>query len=190
MIMKIKIFTFIFYSIFILNVNANEINLKDKFLPLKDFIILKYDLFIQKNLNNIFKGSGVSAVAYQNLRYDININSSNVILISFNATMDKKRYSAKKYYPKLKDCNQIRNKIFTNKYGYSLFSQKLNNLVNDELLFNTISEKILNISTLNDSLKKKIIENTKIKINIFHPNNSKNLSCSGKLIDTELKKLK
>ncbi len=176
-------------SFFLLSVNASEIDLKNKFLPLKDFIVLKYDLFLQKNLKNVYRGGGVSGVAYQSLNYRININSNENILISLNATMDKKRYSSKKYYPKLKDCNQIRNKIFVNKYGYSLFSQKSNNLVNDELLSNTIDEKILNISSLSNDLKKKIIENTNININIIHPNKSKNLNCSGKLIETELKKL-
>tara|TARA_B100001027_G_scaffold119129_1_gene82249 strand:+ start:709 stop:1278 length:570 start_codon:yes stop_codon:yes gene_type:complete len=189
--MKMKICKIILiFLFFILNVNASEIDLKNKFLPLRDFIVLKYDLFLQKNLNSVYRGGGVTGVAYQSLNYGINMNSNDSILISLNATMDKKRYKSKKYYPKLKDCNQIRNKLFTNKYGYTLFSQKLNNLVTDELLYNTIEEKILNISSVSNDLKKKIIENTNININISHPDKSKNLSCSGKLIDTELKKAK
>ena len=187
--MKIKyLFIIIFFFSFI-NLNAIENNLDKKFLPLKDFLILKYDLFIQKNLTNVFRGGGITGVAYQDLNYNININKKNIISISLNATMDKKRYTSKKYYPKLKDCIQIRNKIFTNKYGYSLFSQRLNNLVNDELLFNTINEKILNISSLDNDLRKKIIENTNININIFHPNKSKDLSCSGKITNTQLEKI-
>ena len=187
--MKMKIFKIaLMFSFFILSVIASEKDLKNKFLPLRDFIVLKYDLFLQKNLKNLYKGGGFTGVAYQSLNYRINMNSNESILITLNATMDKKRYSSKKYYPKLKDCNQIRNKIFTNKYGYSLFSQKLNNLVNDELLSKTIDEKILNISSLSKELKKKIIENTNININIFHPNTSNNLNCSGKLIDAELEK--
>ena len=163
--MKICKIAFMF-SFFILSVNASEKDLKNKFLPLADFIVLKYDLFLQKNLKNLYKGGGVTGVAYQSLNYRININSNENILISLNATMDKKRYSSKKYYPKLKDCNQIRNKIFTNKYGYSLFSQKLIILLMMNY-YKTIDEKILNISSLSNDLKKKIIENTNININIF-----------------------
>ena len=36
-------------------------------------------------------------------------------------------------------------------------------------------------------IKKLIIENTVIKIEIIHPKNEKNISCSGKLISAELK---
>ena len=187
--MKISKIILIFFSFFLLSINAAELDFKNRFLPLKDFLILKYDLFIQKNLTNVFRGGGITGVAYQDLNYNININKKNIISISLNATMDKKRYTSKKYYPKLKDCIQIRNKIFTNKYGYSLFSQRLNNLVNDELLFNTINEKILNISSLDDDLRKKIIDNTNININIFHPNKSKDLSCSGKITNTQLEKI-
>ena len=104
-----------------------------------------------------------------------------------NAVMDKNRYSSiKRYYPKLKDCNQVRNKLFTNKYGYSFFSQKFNNLVNDDILSGVINENILNISSLNDEFKEKIIKKTTIKINIIHPKTIKNISCSGNLVDTEL----
>ena len=38
------------FSFFILSVIASEKDLKNKFLPLRDFIVLKYDLFLQKNL--------------------------------------------------------------------------------------------------------------------------------------------
>ena len=100
--------------------------------------------------------------------------------------MNKKRYSSKKYYPKLRDCNQVRNKIFVNKYGYNPFSQNFNNLVNEDILTNKINDQVLNISTLNDSFKDKILDKTKIKINIIHPKKDKSISCSGRLIDSEL----
>ena len=91
------------FSFFILSVIASEKDLKNKFLPLRDFIVLKYDLFLQKNLKNLYKGGGFTGVAYQSLNYRINMNSNESIFITLNATMDKKRYSSKKYYPKLKD---------------------------------------------------------------------------------------
>ena len=46
------------------------------------------------------------------------------IFINLYAVMDKNRYSKKRYKQKMSDCNQIRNLIFYNKYGYKFFSQK------------------------------------------------------------------
>jgi len=65
--------------------------------------------------------------------------------------------------------------------------QKFNNLVNSESLSKNLNEKVLNISSLNDALKQKILEKTVVKINVIHPKLEKNISCGGKLIDTELK---
>ena len=48
--MKIKYFFFIIIFISFINVHAKTDTLDNKFLPLKDFIILKFDLFIQKNI--------------------------------------------------------------------------------------------------------------------------------------------
>ena len=184
--MKINhILAILFISIFF-ETNANEVNLEKKFPSLKDFLILKFDLFFNENVNRVFKGGGLSSVAYQQIDYDIKINKNDEIKIVLNAVMDKKRYSSKRYYPKLRDCNQIRNKILVNKYGYSFMKQKLNNLVNTENLSKVINDKVLNISTLDNDLKQKILEKTVININLIHPKSEKNKSCGGKLIDAVL----
>ena len=166
---------------------SEEINLENKYIPLKDFIILKYDLFLKDNIPDIFKGAGIFGVLYQEIKYDVKINQKNIIKLSIQGIMDKKRYNSKRYYPKLSDCNVIRNKVFVKKYGYSFFKQSLNYSVNEENLSNVINDKILNISSLGENLKKLIIENTVIKIEIIHPKNEKSISCSGKLISAELK---
>ena len=180
------ILVIVFFSFFF-NVNANEINLEKKFPSLKDFLILKFDLYFKENVSRVYKGGGFTSVAYQKIDYQIKINENDEIKILLNAIMDKKRYISKKYYPKLKDCIQIRNKILVNKSGYSLMKQKFNNLVNSESLSKNLNEKVLNISSLNDALKQKILEKTVVKINVIHPKLEKNISCGGKLIDTELK---
>ena len=184
--MKFKFFLLL--SIFVnFKLSANEINLEKNFIPLKDFIILKYELFFKENAKNVFQGGGMFGVAYQNVSYNIKINDNDETNIFINATMDKERYRSKRYYPKLRDCNQVRNKIFMNKYGYSFLTQNFNNLVNEESLANAIDKKILNISSLNDEMKKTLLEKTNIKINILHPREEKNLSCSGSLLSSELK---
>ena len=188
--MKNKKIIYIFFFVFILNLNsalAKEIDLSEKYIPLKDFILLKFDLFLNNNLNNLTSGGGISHVAYQSIKYDVSIDDENKIKININALMDKKRYKSKKYYPKLSDCNQVRNKIFLNKSGYSFFTQSLNNYVNEENLSLVVSDKILNISLLNNELKNLILENTSIDIKIIHPKSEKNITCSGKLVSIELK---
>ena len=184
--MKINhILAIIFISIFF-KANANEVNLEKKFPSLKDFLILKFDLFFKENINRVFKGGGLTSVAYQQVDYDIRIDKNDKIKIVINAVMDKKRYSSKRYHPKLRDCIQVRNKILVNKYGYSFMKQKLNNLVNTENLSKAINDKVLNISSLDNDLKQKILEKTVININLIHPKLEKNKSCGGKLIDAVL----
>ena len=180
-----KIFTIIFFLYFN-NIKANEYSLDKNFISLKDFVILKFEIHLQQNLPRIFKGGGVMNVKYQKINYDLKIDKDDNILIMIDAFMDKKRYSSKRYFPKIKDCNQIRNKIYTNKYGYSLFSQKFNNLVNEETLAGAINENILNISSISDNFKNEILKKTIINIKIFHPKVDNNITCSGKLTDTSL----
>ena len=184
--MKIKLFLIIIILLGTFNLKANIDNLDKKYIPLKDFIVLKFDLFFQKNLTNIFQGGGITGIAYQNINYNFRFDTKNNFIISLEALMDKKRYKSKKYYPKIKDCTQIRNKLFTNKYGYSFFSQKLNNLVNEDVISDSINNKILNITNLNNKLREEILDKTYINIEIFHPNSQKNLQCFGNITDTEL----
>ena len=190
MIIKIKKLFCVVFFVFFFKMDyskSQEINLDNKYIPLKDFIILKYDLFLKDNLLSVFQGQGMFGIVYQEIKYDVKINQENIIELSIRGVMDKKRYTTKRYYPKLSDCNVIRNKVFVKKYGYSFFKQSLNYSVNEENLSNVINDKILNISSLDENLKKLIIENTVIKIEIIHPKNEKNISCSGKLISAELK---
>ena len=186
--MKIKFFFFIILFAIFTSAYAKINKLDDKAISVKDFLILKFDIFMQNNMINIIRGGGVTAVAYQSVNYKFNIDDQNNILILVNAIMDKKRYMSKKYIPKLRDCIQVRNKIFVNKYGYSPFRQKFNNLVNEEILTNNINDYILDISSLNDDLKNKLLNKAKIKINLIHPKKESNISCSGRLVDTKLTK--
>ena len=186
---KIKKIIYIIFLTFILNLNlalTKEIDLSEKFIPLKDFILLKFDLFLNSNLNNLTSGAGITHVAYQSIEYDVSIDNENKINIKINALMDKTRYKSKKYHPKISDCNQVRNKIFLNKSGYSFFKQSRNNYVSEEKLSLVVNDKILNISLLNKKLKNKILENTMINVNVIHPKSEKNITCSGKLISAEL----
>tara|TARA_B100000674_G_scaffold601_1_gene484 strand:- start:96 stop:668 length:573 start_codon:yes stop_codon:yes gene_type:complete len=186
--MKIKkIFLLIFFLLNISNLEAQSRKFDNKFVPLKDFLILKFDLYFKENSQNLFKGGGITHIAYEKLDYEISVNEKEHFFVSINAIMDKKRYSSKRYYPKLRDCVQVRNKLIEDKFGYSFIKQRFNNLVNNETLFNSINQSILNISSLDKELKKEIIENIEVEINILHPQLHKSVSCNGKLIDSLLK---
>ena len=183
--MRIKTLIFIFLLNFS-NCFANSLELEKISISLKDFIVLKFDLFMQENTRNVFSGGGVLSVAYQDINYNLKIDEKDNIKLYIVAHMDKNRYTSKKYYPKLSDCNQIRNKIFLNKYGYSFIKQKFNNQINEEVIKNSLEEKIFNISTLNETLKNQLISNLDIKINVIHSRSEKSLSCGGKITEPEL----
>ena len=188
--MKIKNLFFLISFIFFLKIDyikSQEIDLDKKYISLKDFIILKYDLFLKDNISEVFKGGGVFGIVYEKIHYDVKINDENTIKVSIRGVMNKERYTSKRYYPKLSDCNIIRNRIFTKKYGYSFFKQSLNYSVNEENISSTINNKILNISASDKKLKKNIIDNTVINIELIHPKTEKNIKCSGRIISTELK---
>ena len=186
--MKIKkIFLLIFFLLDISNLKAQSQKFDNKFVPLKDFLILKFDLYLKENSQNLFRGGGITHIAYEKLDYEISVNEKEHFFVSINAIMDKKRYSSKRYYPKLRDCVQARNKLIEDKFGYSFIKQRFNNLVNNETLFNSINQSILNISSLDDELKKEIIDNIEVEINILHPQIDRSVSCKGKLIDSLLK---
>ena len=59
--------------------------------------------------------------------------------------------------------------------------------MNNETLFNSINQSIINISSLDDELKKEIIDYIEVEINILHPQLDRSVSCEGKLIDSLLK---
>ena len=181
-LLLISFFTFLTFNSFAQNSSLNGI-----FVRIKDFLILKFDLFIKENIKYIFQGGGMTHIAYQKIKYDITINDKDEITILIDAIMNKKRYSTKRYYPKLKDCIQVRNKLITNKFGYSFLKQSFNNLVNTETLSSKISENILNVSSLNQDQKRKIINEANININILHPKSEKSISCDGKIAETLLR---
>ena len=186
--MKIKkIFLIILFLLNISNLEAQSQKFNNKFVPLKDFLILKFDLYFKENSQNLFRGGGITHIAYEKFDYEISVNEKEHFFISINAIMDRKRYSSKRYYPKLRDCVQVRNKLIEDKFGYSFIKQRFNNLVNNETLFNSINRSILNISSLDNGLKKEIIDNIEVEINILHPQLDKSVSCEGKLIDNLLK---
>ena len=167
----------------------SEINLLERKVSAVDLILLKYEIFLTKNFNRLYKGGGIpqTMIIYQYIDSTVKYNEENGFFVNINAYMDKVRYTKKKKYsPKISDCNAIRNKIFLNKVGYNLLTQKKNNFVSESELTSTISSRILNLSGLSVKDKERIINDTQIEIEIIHPNKFHSIKCRGRINQVEL----
>ena len=76
--------------------------------------------------------------------------------------------------------------MITNKNGYSMFTNKKNYSVSEELLFNQIKKNVYNLNYMDEKNIEQSIKTTNIKINIYHPLRKFNISCSGKITQLEL----
>ncbi len=183
-----RIIIFIIFFTFSSSVKS-EIKLLDIKVSAVDLILLKYEIFLTKNFNRLYKGGGIpqTMIIYQYIDSTVKYNEENGFSVNINAYMDKVRYTKKKKYsPKISDCNAIRNKIFLNKVGYNFLTQKKNNFVSESKLTSTIFSRILNLSGLSVKDKERIINDTQIEIEIIHPNKFHSIKCRGRINQIEL----
>ena len=183
-----RIIIFIIFFTFSSSVKS-EIKLLDIKVSAVDLILLKYEIFLTKNFNRLYKGGGIppTMIIYQYIDSTVKYNEENGFSVNINAYMDKVRYTKKKKYsPKISDCNAIRNKIFLNKVGYNFLTQKKNNFVSESKLTSTIFSRILNLSGLSVKDKERIINDTQIEIEIIHPNKFHSIKCRGRINQVEL----
>ena len=183
-----RIIIFIIFFTFSSSVRS-EIKLLDIKVSAVDLILLKYEIFLTKNFNRLYKGGGIpqTMIIYQYIDSTVKYNEENGFSVNINAYMDKVRYTKKKKYsPKISDCNAIRNKIFLNKVGYNFLTQKKNNFVSESKLTSTIFSRILNLSGLSFKDKERIINDTQIEIEIIHPNKFHSIKCRGRINQIEL----
>ena len=167
----------------------SEINLLDKKASAVDLILLKYEIFLTKNFNRLYKGGGVpqTIILYQYIDSTVKYTEENGFFVNIYAHMDRIRYTKiKKYSPKISDCNAVRNKIFLNKVGYDFFTQKKNNFVSESELTDIIANRILRLSGISFEDKEKLINDTRIEIKIIHANKFNSIECRGRLHQVEL----
>ena len=167
----------------------SEINLLDKKVSAVDLILLKYEIFLTKSFNRLYKGGGApqTMILYQYIDSTVKYTEENGFFVNIYAHMDRIRYTKiKKYSPKISDCNAVRNKIFLNKVGYDFFTQKKNNFVSESELTDIISNRILSLSGISVEDKEKLISDTQIEIKIIHPNKFNSIECRGRINQVEL----
>ena len=166
----------------------SEINLLDQKVSAVDLILLKYEIFLTKNFNRLYKGGGVSQtiILYQYVDSTVKYTKENGFFVNIYAYMDRNRYTKKKYVPKISDCNAVRNKIFLNKIGYNLLTQKKNNFVSENELTEIIASRIMSVSGISVEDKERLINETQIEIEIIHPNKFNSFKCGGRINQVEL----
>ena len=167
----------------------SETNFHELKVSAVDLILLKYEIFLTKNFYRLYNGGGIpqTIILYQYIDSKVKYTEEEGFSVNIFAYMDRNRYiNKKKYTPKKSDCNAVRNKIFLNKVGYNFITQKKNNFVNESDLTEVISNNILNLSGISIKDKEKLINETKIKIEIIHPNKINSIKCTGKINQVEL----
>ena len=185
-----KIFIILAVVVFVNNALAETSfkTLEGKKTSYLDFFLLKFE-------NRIFKRSLIlkrqmvpTRVQYSNIGTQVELNKNdNKILVKIYAIMDQVRYSKKKYSPKLRDCNQIRNLIFYQKHGYKFFSQKRDPNFSKAVMEDIFKEVFFNNTSLDKKEIHFLMNSIYVDITIFHPIKKIELNCSGKANDYELR---
>ena len=97
--------------------------------------------------------------------------------------MDKKRYSQKKYIPKISDCNILRNLLLYGKQGYNIFSKKRNVYLTDSIMSEMFISNFLNNLSITESLKDFILKNTYARVEIIDPVRGNDIFCKGRIAE-------
>ena len=178
----------VLYFLFLTNFLHAEASLEATKVSVFDLILVKYDIYFEKVKSRILtKTKKAIMVHYQTVEQDISFDEENNINVIISAYMSKRRYTQlKKYFPKIIDCNIVRNRMIANKNGYSILTNKKNYSVSEEFLFNEIRENVYNLKNIDQKNIEDSIKNTNIRVNIIHPINKFSISCSGKITQLEL----
>ena len=181
--MKYKFLLKLFFVlIFSSNVFAQKIDLSNVNISVRDFILLKYDLFFLKNKQRLVSNQIINLmVDYQYVNFDSKVVDGNKFVLRITAVMSKKRYKQKKYYPKNSDCNIVRNKLFMNKYGYTFWKRKQSYAFDEDDLRDIILNQIYKSDNLSKKQLNQLIDQTTIEIEIIHPKIEKSIKCKGKV---------
>ena len=97
--------------------------------------------------------------------------------------MDRKRYSDKKYKPKITDCNVLRNILLYGKYGYNLIFQKRNKFLTNDVMEEIFISRFLNNLSITEEEKEYIVKNTFAKVQIIDPVKGNDMYCEGKIAE-------
>jgi hypothetical protein len=149
-----------------------------------DFILLKIE-------NRLIQRHGLLGAQFMALRIQYQSVGSQVdfsekeskITISIIGVMDKKRYSQKKYIPKISDCNILRNILLYGKYGYNIIFQKRNIYLTNADMEEIFLSRFLHNLSLSEKEKKYIVNNTLARVQVIDPVRGNDIFCVGKIAE-------
>jgi len=168
--------------------NESFKKLEEKKVSYLDFFLLKFENTISRRANVLQRQAVATRIQYSNVGIKVEfIEKKEKIFVKVYAIMDKIRYQRKKYVQKMSDCNQVRNLIFYKKHGYKFFTQKRDPNLSIEKMKSIFKEVFFENLSFNDEEMNFLMKKMFIEITILHPIIKKELSCSGKINDYELK---
>ena len=153
-----------------------------------DFVLLKIEFRLYERARVLGPQPIAYRIQYSKIFSGVSfLKEESKILISIVGTMDKTRYSKKKYQPKNSDCNIVRNKVLYGKYGYSPFTAKRNKYLTPEDMEFKFKRNFLNNLSLSKEEVQFLVDNTFIEVEILAPRNARSISCYGRVTDNILK---
>ena len=149
-----------------------------------DFILLKIEQRLIQRHGLLGAQPIALRVQYQSIGSQVEfIEKDSKIIISIIGVMDKKRYSQKKYIPKISDCNILRNILLYGKYGYNLIFQKRNVYLTNADMEEIFLTRFLHNLSLSEKEKKYIINNTLTRVQVIDPVRGNDIFCAGKITE-------
>ena len=157
---------------------------KSKKTSYLDFILLKIEQRLIQRHGLLGPQPLAMRVQYQSVWSQVDFSDKDSkIIISIMGVMDKKRYSQKKYKPKMSDCNILRNILLYGKYGYNMVFQKRNKYLTNADMEEIFMSRFLNNLSLSEKEKKYIVNNTFAKVEVIDLVRGNDVFCTGKIAE-------
>jgi len=170
------------------NTDLSFKNFESKKVSYIDFFMLKFENKLAKRSLYLRRQLMALRVQYSSVGVEVDFNKKkeNIKIIIYTI-MDKQRYSKKKYSPKLSDCNQVRNLIFYNKYGYKFFTQKRDPALSEDVMKDIFKTVFFKNISFTEEEKFFLMDKMYVEVTIYHPIKKTETSCAGRVNDFELK---
>ena len=149
-----------------------------------DFILLKIEQRLVQRHGLLGAQSMALRIQYESIGSQVDYSEKeSKIIISIIGVMSKKRYSTKKYKPKISDCNILRNILLYGKYGYNAIFQKRNRYLTNADMREIFLSRFLNNLSLSEKEKKYIVDNTLARVQVIDPVKENDIFCTGKVAE-------
>jgi len=145
-----------------------------------DFVLLKIEQRLIQRHGLLRTQAMPLRIQYQSIASQVEfLEKDSKIIITIVGVMDKRRYSKKKYKPKISDCNILRNILLYGKHGYSTITQKRNKYLTNGQMNDIFISRFLNNLSLTETEKEYIVNNTLASVLIIDPVRGNDISCTG-----------